>query len=445
MKVAFISLVASGNNLSRSKMINLSILVREDGHIISEFDDYIKPVPHLSKAEKDILPFDYSFLRNASPLCDLTFPIIDLLENAQTVFLDKFSERVFKKSFKEIGYPIGGATFILEKTFKNLFKLKKDFNLNMALSQLKIDQAITSNLGRCKAMEKIFSKLEDNISEPIPISKTHLDSNVDFSNLPHNPGVYFFRNKEGNTIYVGKAKNISKRVRSHFNSTLAFERKLCSQTSMIDFEETGNETIALLLESYYINHLKPKQNSQQKEIINPYIITSKKDSKGILRIQVLQKLYLDSENEFYYNRDSVLSKVSEIQRKFNLCKRYTGLERTSTKCSDPVFCKGICENKEDKEIYNARVQTALDFIFAQRPSYIIKLKGRSAFEEALILVKNGLYQGFGYIDSGTCINSLEDIEGFVKHFPHTYFTSRILDQFFKNYKNSSQEVFKLAI
>ena len=426
-------------------MIKLSILVREDGDIISEFDSYIKPVPPLSKAEKEILTFDYASLRNATPLCDLTFSIIELLGNTQTVFLDRFSESIFKKAFKEIGYPIGAATFILEKIFKKTFKRKHNFDLIIALKTFEIDQEISNNLDRCMAMEKIFSKLEElgtanhpkSSSENGNCRSTH---QIDWSNLPKNPGVYLFRDHTGTIIYVGKAKNISKRVRDHFISTSIFEQELCGHTAMVDFEETGSETIALLLESYYITQLKPTYNTQQKKIIDPFIITSKMDSKGILRIQPIQKSYTDSENEFYYNRDSVLKKIIEVQQKFNLCKRFSGIERTASKCSDIVFCQGICEDLESKEDYNERVKNALSYIFRERPSYLIRLKGRTPFESGFILVKNGIYHGFGFIESEFQINSIADIESFTKYFPHTYFTSRIIDQHFKNHLRNSENI-----
>ena len=384
MKLAFISILASSNNLSRSKVLKLSFLIKENGEVISKFDSYIKPVPALSKAEKENLAFDYSVLRSAPPFCDVAGNIIELLENAKTLFVDRFSQSIFKKAFREIGYPMGSATYILEKIFKSTFKLNNTFDLENALKACGLEVEVLNNLDRCWAMEKIFSQLED-LNED---SQSFTDLNrinekavydIDLSHLPKYPGVYFFRDCSGEIIYVGKAKNISKRVKSHFGDKSSFERNLCSETASIDFEETGSETIALLLESHYINYLKPLHNTQQKSIIDPYIITSKLDSKGILRIQAFEKSYTDSENEFYFNRESVLIKILEIQRKFYLCKRFSGIERASGKCSDPVFCKGICQGLEDKEEYNQRVKSALDYLTEQRPSYILKLKGRTGY------------------------------------------------------------------
>src|SRR5690554_4154619 len=144
MKIAFISILSSGKDLSRCKLINLSIRIHIDGNL-TEFQSLIKPVPALSKAEKATLPFDYNVLRKAPPLCDLTPVIIELLENTETVFRDRFSERVFKKAFKEIGYPMGSATYILERIYKPLIKSTLPFSLQNALEVFGIDQTISNN------------------------------------------------------------------------------------------------------------------------------------------------------------------------------------------------------------------------------------------------------------------------------------------------------------
>ena len=430
-------------------MIGLAIIIIEEGNIISEFESFVKVVPRLSKAERAAINLDYSTIRSAPTLSDIAPEIIEIIENTSTVFIDQFSSSIFKKAFREIGYPAGSANIILDKVYKNYIKSTSPFSLYHAMELLKIEQPLNSLRDTCLAMEKILDTLNtvgsDNNFVLSSTEHERSDGNeIDFSNLPKSPGVYFFRDHNDQTIYIGKAKNISKRVRSHFTSRLKFELELCRQTTSIDYEETGSEVIALLLEAYYIHSLMPKYNTLQKEIIDPYIITSKMDSKGILRIQLIQKSYSDNQNEFYYNRTSVLQKVKEVQLKFNLCKRYAGIERTAKKCNDPVFCKGICEGKEDKQTYNQRVQKALDYIFAQRPSYILKLRGRTTFEESLVLVKNGIYQGFGYIDKESNINSIADIESFIKFYPHNYFTARILDQYFKNTRPSLQNVIRLT-
>ncbi|WP_062619458.1 GIY-YIG nuclease family protein [Aequorivita aquimaris] len=426
-------------------MLQVAIINKDDDGIYAKEEYFIKPIPRIPKRELIALGINPNSIRSASVFCDLAPLIIEKIEETQTVFSDKFSERLFVKTFKEIGYPMGSATHILDKLFKQAVGGKIPYSLKNAQKALGIKMKVSTTLEKCELIQKVFENIPEigrSVKVAGGINKTLEDA---IPHLPNTPGVYFFRNAREEVIYVGKAINISKRVRSHFSSNATFERTLCAQTTAVDYEETGSELISLLLESHYIGSLSPEYNSQQKELLQPYIITSKIDSKGILRLQPIQKNYADSENEFYYNRDSVLVKLIEVQRKFKLCKRYAGIERTKTSCSDTIYCKGICRGEEDKNDYNARVRDALNYIDGQRPSYIIKLKGRHKNEMGFVMVKQGIYCGFGYIDSDTPINSSNDIAGFLKNYAHNYFTSRIIDQFHKTNKRREDNVFKLSV
>ena len=443
MKYSFIALTSSTPRLATAQMLAIAIINTDDNGIYAKEEFFIKPIPRIPKSELISLGINPNTLRTASVFCELAPLILEKIKETHTVFSDKFSERLFVKTFKEIGYPMGSATHILDTLFKKFVGGKIPYSLENAQKAVGITMKVSSILEKCELIQKIFENIPE-IGHIVKvaggINKTLEDS---ITQLPNTPGVYFFRNAKEEVIYVGKAINISKRVRSHFSSNAAFERKLCAQATMVDYEETGSELISLLLESHYIGSLSPEFNSQQKEMLQPYIITSKMDSKGILRLQPIQKNYADSENEFYYNRDSVLLKLIEVQRKFRLCKRYAGIERTKASCSDPNFCEGICRGAEDKSDYNTRVRDALSYIDAQRPSYIIKLKGRHKNEMGFVMVKQGIYCGFGYIDTETPINSSNDIAGFLKKYSHNYFTSRIIDQFHKTNKRKAENIFKL--
>ena len=79
--------------------------------------------------------------------------------------------------------------------------------------------------------------------------------------LPESPGVYKFFDEEKILIYVGKAKNIRKRVTSYFTKNSGVNRKtlkLVSEISDIDFTVANTEFDALLLENNFIKQNKPK-------------------------------------------------------------------------------------------------------------------------------------------------------------------------------------------
>ncbi len=90
---------------------------------------------------------------------------------------------------------------------------------------------------------------------------------IDLANLPHAPGCYLFSDEAGTIIYVGKAKDLKKRVTSYFQKTDhdAKTGKLVERITAIDFVVTNTETEALLLENNLIKKHQPKYNIDLKD------------------------------------------------------------------------------------------------------------------------------------------------------------------------------------
>ncbi|MEM7468415.1 MAG: GIY-YIG nuclease family protein, partial [Pseudomonadota bacterium] len=81
--------------------------------------------------------------------------------------------------------------------------------------------------------------------------------------LPGRPGVYRFSNEQNEVIYVGKAKDLKKRVSSYFNRAAGVSPKVLAMVKHItdiSFTITRNENEAYLLESNLIKDLKPRYN-----------------------------------------------------------------------------------------------------------------------------------------------------------------------------------------
>ncbi len=86
------------------------------------------------------------------------------------------------------------------------------------------------------------------------------------SQISEGPGVYKFIDKSGKVLYVGKAKNLKKRVRSYFGKLLSTRlAKLIGSTDDISYIEVGSDLEALVLETNLIKELRPKFNILMKD------------------------------------------------------------------------------------------------------------------------------------------------------------------------------------
>jgi len=87
-----------------------------------------------------------------------------------------------------------------------------------------------------------------------------------WANIPHKPGVYIMLDEKGGIIYVGKAIDLYKRVRSYFTESAAPKTKvLASNIRAIDYIATDNEIEAFVLENNLIKQHQPKYNIRLKD------------------------------------------------------------------------------------------------------------------------------------------------------------------------------------
>ena len=95
--------------------------------------------------------------------------------------------------------------------------------------------------------------------------------------IPESPGVYIFKDKYDEPIYIGKAKNLRNRVVTYFNSNSTWKvKRLVSEAKNISFVLSKNEANALLAEYSLIQEYKPKYNIQFKDDKSyPYVTISK--------------------------------------------------------------------------------------------------------------------------------------------------------------------------
>ncbi|NIM57515.1 MAG: excinuclease ABC subunit UvrC [Candidatus Aminicenantes bacterium] len=85
-------------------------------------------------------------------------------------------------------------------------------------------------------------------------------------NLPKKPGIYFFKDREGEVIYIGKAQSLKDRVKSYFLPTSdAKIKKILSETEEIDFILTDSAKEAAFLENNFIRQHQPKFNLRLKD------------------------------------------------------------------------------------------------------------------------------------------------------------------------------------
>jgi DNA polymerase-3 subunit epsilon len=262
----------------------------------------------------------------------------------------------------------------------------------------------------------------------------HLDRSL-FDELPDTPGVYLFKNQAQKVIYVGKAIDIKKRVLSHFYSKTSKSYLMCQEIFHIEHIPTGNELVALLQEADLIKQYYPKFNSAQKKPRAAYQILHYKNQIGVIQFAVgLVKSY-DYSVVTHYDRSHAVEQLEQLCADFNLCPRYCSF-KTPVDCSAHYKlknCKGVCKKEELVSLYNIRATQAINALHNQNSNYIIKQPGRTAEEACFIMVKDGEYQGYGFVDQYASIATMEDCEDYIDRKAANYHTNQIIRSYLKKY------------
>jgi len=103
---------------------------------------------------------------------------------------------------------------------------------------------------------------EDSAPATLPAEPVVFDSAAFLKTVTQRPGVYQMINSAGDTIYVGKASNLKKRVSSYFQKDpgSAKTRVMVAQIASVELTVTNNEIEALLLENNLIKEKRPRYN-----------------------------------------------------------------------------------------------------------------------------------------------------------------------------------------
>ncbi|MCF1192296.1 hypothetical protein LRR18_11935 [Mangrovimonas sp. AS39] len=201
----------------------------------------------------------------------------------------------------------------------------------------------------------------------------------------------------------------------HFYNKSEKELNLCRETADIDHELSGSALIALLMEDAAIKQHFPEYNVASKRNPRAYGIFMYQDRNDIRHLAYNTLKNTPSPFIIFYNITDCRTYLEKLCMQFELCPKYCHLQEGVQQCNHYKIhtCHGVCRNEESIEKYNERVERALDFSRNTTANKIIKQPGRHSQEEAFVLVKNGVYLGYGFVDHTQQITNPDDLEHFL--------------------------------
>ncbi|MDP4246365.1 MAG: exonuclease domain-containing protein [Bacteroidota bacterium] len=323
--------------------------------------------------------FDYSFVNHQLRACGFEL-------NARKLCTIRLSRKVFPGSQ---GYGLGKICRHLGIEIPNRHRAGGDADATVLLFERIL---AAGGLEHIRTMLKGRNK-EQYLPVNLPADQVE--------RLPESPGVYYFHDRKGKIVYVGKAKNLRKRVSSHFSNNKPNRQKqeFLRNIHSITHEATGTELMAFLLECIEIKRLWPLYNRSLKRFEQTYGLYAFEDRNGFMRLAIekrrrqLQPVYTFS---LLVEGQNLLWR---LMREWKLCPKLCYIQRGDGPCQGmrEGFCQGACSEAENCMEYNARVEAALQSLTRSLPTFGLLDEGRHPEERSCILVEKGRFYGMGYL------------------------------------------------
>lgn len=410
---AVLDIETTGGQFNEEGITEIAIY-KFDGHqIVDQLISLVNP-------EKDIQPFvvkltgiNSAMLRLAPKFYELAKRIIEITEDCVLVAHNaSFDYRVLRNEFSRLGYDFQKDTLCTVELAQKLLPEMPSYSLGKLVRNLGIPLADRHRAyGDALATLKLFQLLLSKDTEKtILTSMIKSDIKTGFNpkffditdNLPTSVGIYYIHNEEGQIIFIGKSRNIKKKIMQHFTTNSVLFKKVQKETYTVTFEKTGNELIAILKEAEEILLNTPKYNKVTKKGIFPYSLYIKTNLQGYFYFS-LEKTDGRKKNHMAFTSLAEGRKfVDKITAEFELPFYLDVLhEKKSKKVTEETFCTTFELNFKE---YNTLLLNLLQQYSIDEGHALILDKGRTIKERSAVVLENGKLLGYCFYDLNYQIN-----------------------------------------
>lgn len=400
MRFAITDIETTGSHASGNSIIEIAVIVWEDNEIVDEYQTLVNPGVRLPLYISTLTGINDKMLVHAPVFEDIADELLEVFRDCIFVAHNvSFDYSFIKASFEHVGLSWAPPKLDSIKMARKAFPGLRSYGLGNICQELNIrNEAAHRAMGDARATLTLFDKcmallgpeavmaltIEKNKALFLP---AHLDRES-FEALPTTTGVYHLLNKHNKPIYIGKAKNIKKRVYQHFSSApksarmQAFMADICAVT----FEETGTEILALLIEDQRIRSEWPKHNGAQKKKPQYYHVLRYTDQLGYERLGIQNGGTYQGIVRSFSSTAKTTAWLYQLAETGHLDHRLLGLQMFDIHLALPSV-----------DAHNQALDQALRVSEEALPSYLLKGKGRNDSEYSFIYIDKQVMKGYGFI------------------------------------------------
>lgn len=375
--LAIVDVETTGMTATVDRITEIGILTVVDGRVVDEWATLINPQCAVPAEIQWLTGITDAMLRDAPRFAEIASQVHARLTGHIFVAHNaRFDYGFIKNEFRRLGIAFTADVLCTVRLSRRLYPEHRSHSLD-ALR----DRHLLSSAGRHRALgdaRAAWQFIETARCEKSPLELATAIKTIlrmpslppqlaagALDDLPEGPGVYTFYGVNDLPIYIGKAKDIRARVRSHFSSDhrSANDLRLSSEVTRISFEETAGELGALLREARLVKQLLPLRNQRLRRNLALVFIRLNADSHAITYLPGSAVDFAASESLYgpFATKASAKAYLLKLATAHLLCWHVL----SASKAVGPCFarqlqrCRGACIGVEDKSVHLLRLAAAL--------------------------------------------------------------------------------------
>jgi DNA polymerase-3 subunit epsilon len=424
MLYAIVDIETTGSYAMGNGITEIAIVIHDGREVLNFYETLVNPHRHIPLFIQSLTGITNDMVATAPSFTEVAAQVHELLQDKVFVAHNvNFDYSFVKHHLEQAGFEWNAKKLCTLRLARKIIPGLQRYGLGHLCHQIGIDHRDHHRAGGdAKATALLFALLVEKDEKSVIQDMLKGRSKEQYlpphlpveqvDSLPSSAGVYYFYNASGKIIYVGKAKNIIKRVKSHFSNNKTGKQKqdFLREIYKISYKECATELMAHILESNEIRRLWPVYNRSQRGYLTRFGLFMYEDQLGYKRLAIEKHRQSFSP---VYNFNTIVEghlRIREMIELFGLCPRLCNLAKTKAcKASEEqTGCTGSC-TKEAEE-YNKLVEAALEWLRAHLPTFAYVDRGMHDNEQSCILVHKGNFYGMGYIEDERHLKNLDTLQ-----------------------------------
>ena len=414
MLYAVVDIETTGSFAAANGITEIAIVIHDGTKVINFYESLVNPHTPIPYFIQRLTGIDNNMVANAPSFEEIAGQVNELLQDKVFVAHNvNFDYSFVKHHLLSAGYALDTKKLCTVRLARKVLPGLNGYSLGKLTARLGINHGAHHRAGGdAMATADLLAMIIEKDTEGVisgmlkgKNSEQYLPPHLpvgQLEDLPSTPGVYYFYNATGKPIYIGKAKNIRKRVRSHFsnNKTNRQKQDFLRETHKISYRQCATELMAHILESAEIRRLWPVHNRSQRGYLAQFGLFTYEDMQGYKRFTV-EKNKRSFKPIYTFNTITEgQMRLRELVTEFGLCTRLCNI--STGECT--------CPEHSAPEQYNEKADEAISWMRKHLPTFALVDKGMDDNDRSCILIMEGNLYGMGYLNDKQELDNIETLQ-----------------------------------